>query len=231
MHSFLAVAPYRAPGQEFTHRYLLAKLSTSTEQMPSKAFRHAPSLAGYLCEDDHPATLVRESRRCEPDGTNMRILSVSSNNASLQSTSHGKALATIYVGTFDLANSGVLVSYSFFELSRTSIDVHRLRREAHFDLFEISTLQIVKYPFVSNLANYVNALPSKDSQTEEYDRKKYTHLFRGPWCWSFFTSMDEMISVVTNRTMTTPSSLNTVHGQDNETVPREDVLGVETGTS
>lgn len=87
MHSFLAVAPYRAPGQEFTHRYLLAKLSTSTEQMPSKAFRHAPSLAGYLCEDDHPATLVRESRRCEPDGTNMRILSVSSNNASLQSTS------------------------------------------------------------------------------------------------------------------------------------------------
>ncbi|KAG1792340.1 uncharacterized protein HD556DRAFT_1309407 [Suillus plorans] len=99
---------------------------------------------------------------------------------------YGKALAEIYVGVFDLAKRGVSASYRFFEFSRASIDVNKLKREgeAHFDLPEISTMQIIKHPFVSNLASYVNALPSKDSQTEE---------------------------------------------QDNETVPREDVLGWRRG--
>src|SRR6267154_3303709 len=47
----------------------------------------------------------------------------------------------------------------------------RLKREGetHFDLPEIPTIQILKHPVISSLANYVNALVSKDSTTEEYD--------------------------------------------------------------
>jgi len=49
--------------------------------------------------------------------------------------------------------------------------ISRLKREgeAHFGLPEIPTIQILKHPVISSLANYVNALLSKDSQTEEYD--------------------------------------------------------------
>ncbi|KAG2048555.1 hypothetical protein BDR06DRAFT_772020 [Suillus hirtellus] len=86
MHSFLAVAPYRAPGQEFTRRFLLANFRPRLRRYLQKLFATHRALR-YLCEDDHPATSVHESCPCEPDGKNMRILSVSSNNASLQSTS------------------------------------------------------------------------------------------------------------------------------------------------
>ncbi|KAG1729452.1 atromentin synthetase [Suillus lakei] len=87
------------------------------------------------------------------------------------STATEKALAKIYAGIFNLVESEVSASDNFFELGGTSIDVIRLKREgeAHFDLPEIPTMQIIKHPFVSSLANYVNALLSKGSQTEEYD--------------------------------------------------------------
>jgi len=49
--------------------------------------------------------------------------------------------------------------------------IYRLKREGetHFDLLEIPTIQILKHPVLSSLANYVNSLLSKDTRTEEYD--------------------------------------------------------------
>lgn len=38
MHSFLAVAPYRAPGQEFTHCYLLVNFRTRRSRCLQKLF-------------------------------------------------------------------------------------------------------------------------------------------------------------------------------------------------
>ncbi|KAG1861357.1 hypothetical protein C8R48DRAFT_673451 [Suillus tomentosus] len=167
MHSFLAVTPYRAPGQEFTHRYLLANFRPRLSRCLQKLFATHRALRDICVKMiTLPPCLFKQ---CQ----------LAKHIACAEELFNGKALAKIYVGIFDLAKRGVSASYSFFELSRTSIDVHRLRREgeAHFDLPEISTMQIVKHPFISNLANYVNALPSKDSQTEEYDWN--THL-RGP---------------------------------------------------
>ncbi|KAG1743826.1 atromentin synthetase [Suillus lakei] len=136
------------------------------------------------------------------------------------STETEKALAKIYAGIFNLAESEMSASDNFFELGGTSIDVIRLKREgeAHFDLPEIPTIQILKHPVISSLANYVNALLSKDNQTEEYDpivplqltgnktpiffvhpgvgeRPFYALRARGfePG-HPFFTSMDEMVS-------------------------------------
>ncbi|KAG1835392.1 atromentin synthetase [Suillus subalutaceus] len=87
------------------------------------------------------------------------------------STETEKVLAKIYAGIFNLAESEMSASHNLFELGGTSIDVIRLKREgeAHFGLPEIPAIQILKYPVISSLANYVNALLSKDSQTEEYD--------------------------------------------------------------
>ncbi|KAG2106151.1 atromentin synthetase [Suillus discolor] len=87
------------------------------------------------------------------------------------STETEKALSKIYAGIFNLAESEMSASDNFFELGGTSIDVIRLKREgeAHFDLPEIPTIQILKHPVISSLANYVDSLLSKDSQTEEYD--------------------------------------------------------------
>ncbi|KAG2753836.1 atromentin synthetase [Suillus brevipes Sb2] len=87
------------------------------------------------------------------------------------STDTEKAIAKIYAGIFNLAENEVSASDNFFELGGNSIDIIRLKRygEAHFNLPEISTMQIISHPFVSSLANYVNALLSKDSQANEYD--------------------------------------------------------------
>ncbi|KAG1824118.1 atromentin synthetase [Suillus variegatus] len=87
------------------------------------------------------------------------------------STETEKALSKIYAGIFNLAESEMSASDNFFELGGTSIDVIRLKREgeAHFDLPEIPTIQILKHPVISSLANYVDSLLSKDGQTEEYD--------------------------------------------------------------
>ena len=49
--------------------------------------------------------------------------------------------------------------------------IYRLKREgeAHFGLPEIPTIQILKHPVVSSLANYIDSLVSKGTQAEEYD--------------------------------------------------------------
>ncbi|KAG1897828.1 atromentin synthetase [Suillus fuscotomentosus] len=87
------------------------------------------------------------------------------------STKTEKALSKIYAGIFNLAESEMSASDNFFELGGTSIDVIRLKREgeAHFDLPEIPTIQVLKHPVISSLANYVDSLLSKDGKTEEYD--------------------------------------------------------------
>ncbi|KAG2125130.1 Alpha/Beta hydrolase protein [Suillus clintonianus] len=123
------------------------------------------------------------------------------------STEAEKALAKIYAGIFHLVESEMSASDNFFELGGTSIDVIRLKceGEAHFGLPEIPTIQILKHPVVSTLANYVNASLSKDSRTEEYDpivplqlTGNKTPIFVHPGVGEpghpFFTSMDEMVS-------------------------------------
>ncbi|KAG1796383.1 atromentin synthetase [Suillus plorans] len=87
------------------------------------------------------------------------------------STETEKALAKIYAGIFNLADSEVSASDNFFEIGGTSIDAIRLKREGeeHFGVPDISAIQILKNPVLSSLAKYVDSLLSKGTQTEEYD--------------------------------------------------------------
>ena len=82
-----------------------------------------------------------------------------------------KALAHIYADIFNVDVADVSATDNFFELGGTSIDVIRLKREgeAAFDIADIPTIQILKHPIVSSLANYIDALKSKGLNTEEYD--------------------------------------------------------------
>ncbi|KAG1880784.1 atromentin synthetase [Suillus subluteus] len=87
------------------------------------------------------------------------------------STETEKALAKIFAGIFNLADSEVSASDNFFEIGGNSIDAIRLKREGeeYFGLPDISAIQILKHPVLSSLANYINSLLSKGTQTEEYD--------------------------------------------------------------
>ncbi|KAG1768753.1 hypothetical protein EV702DRAFT_1252074 [Suillus placidus] len=175
-HSFLAATPYRAPGQE-TEGFIIFYSPTfdlDGAEASTKLFATpAPGTSGYLCEDDHPAASVRHSHPCEPDGEDHspvnclvqgQLVKHIAQSEELLSKARGatfvassteteKALAMIYAGIFNLAESEML----------------KREGEAHFNLPEIPTIQILKHPVISSLTNYVNALLSKDSQTEEYD--------------------------------------------------------------
>jgi thioesterase domain-containing protein len=87
------------------------------------------------------------------------------------STEAEKTLACIYADIFNLNVSDISAGENFFELGGTSIDVIRLKREGEsaFELPEIPTIQILKHPVVSSLANYIDSLISKNASTEEYD--------------------------------------------------------------
>ncbi|KAG2146607.1 atromentin synthetase [Suillus bovinus] len=87
------------------------------------------------------------------------------------STKTEKALAKMYAGILNLVDNDVSVNDNFFEFGGTSIGVLRLKREgeAYFGLPEIPTIQILKHPDVSSLANYVDSLLSKDRPADEYD--------------------------------------------------------------
>ncbi|OJA20306.1 hypothetical protein AZE42_08331 [Rhizopogon vesiculosus] len=89
----------------------------------------------------------------------------------IPSTETEKALAKIYAMIFNLEENDISASDNFFDMGSTSIDLIRLKREgeAHFELPEIPTIQILKHPVLSSLANYVNSLLSKGTQAEEYD--------------------------------------------------------------
>ncbi|KAG2355008.1 hypothetical protein BDR07DRAFT_1464745 [Suillus spraguei] len=87
------------------------------------------------------------------------------------STKTERALAKIYAGIFNLADGEVSASDNFFEIGGTSIDAIRLKREVeeYFGLPDISAIKILKHPVLSSLANYVDSLVFKGTQTEEYD--------------------------------------------------------------
>ncbi|KAG1782307.1 atromentin synthetase [Suillus placidus] len=240
-HSFLTVAPYRTPGQETegfvifysptfdldgadastklfaTHRALLdicVKIITLPPQfvipipvnLMEKTTLGKLSRARYIARADE---LLSEAHRP---------------SFIAPSTQTEKALAKIYAGIFNLAESKISTSDNFFELGGTSIDAIRLKREgeAHFGLPEISIIQIIKHPIVSSLANYYDPIFSLQltgnktpiffvhpgvgevlifinfAKYFQNERPFYALRARGfePG-HPFFTSMDEMVSCYT----------------------------------
>ncbi|OJA14888.1 hypothetical protein AZE42_12071 [Rhizopogon vesiculosus] len=199
-HSFLAAAPYRAPGQETegfiifysptfdlngadasaklfaTHRALRdisVKMITLPPQIiiPIPVNQMEKTTLGKLSRA-RLISLFKQGGLAKHIAHAEELLSEARGASFVTPSSETeKALAKIYAGIFNLAESELSASDNFFELGGTSIDVIRLKREAeaHFGLPEIPTIQILKHPVVSNLANYVNSLLCKDSQTEEYD--------------------------------------------------------------
>ncbi|KAG1741641.1 atromentin synthetase [Suillus lakei] len=197
-HSFLGAAPYRAPGQETegfiifysptfdldgpdastklfaTHRALrdiCVKMITLPPQVivPIPVNQMEKTTLGKLSRA-RLISLFKQGQLAKHIARSEELLSEARGASFVSpSTETEKALAKIYAGIFNLAESEMSASDNFFELGGTSIDVIRLKREgeALFGLPEIPTIQILKHPVVSSLANYVNALLSKDSMTEE----------------------------------------------------------------
>ncbi|KAG0703386.1 atromentin synthetase [Suillus ampliporus] len=199
-HSFLAAAPYRAPGQETegfiifysptfdlngedasmklfaTHRALRdisVKMITLPPQLivPIPINQMEKTTLGKLSRA-RLISLFKQGELAKHIARAEELLSEARGASFVTpSTETEKALAKIYAGIFNLSENELSASDNFFELGGTSIDVIRLKREgeAHFGLPEIPTIQILKHPVLSSLANYVNALVSKDSTAEEYD--------------------------------------------------------------
>lgn len=199
-HSFLAAAPYRAPGQETegfiifyaptfdlngedastklfaTHRALrdiCVKMITLPPQfiVPIPINQMEKTTLGKLSRA-RLVSLFKQGELAKHIARAEELLSEARGSSFVApSTEAEKALAKIYAGIFNLSENEMSASDNFFELGGTSIDVIRLKREgeAHFGLPEIPTIQILKHPVISSLANYVNTLLSKDSTAEEYD--------------------------------------------------------------
>lgn len=199
-HSFLAAAPYRAPGQETegfiifyaptfdlngedastklfaTHRALrdiCVKMITLPPQfiVPIPINQMEKTTLGKLSRA-RLVSLFKQGELAKHIARAEELLSEARGTSFVApSTEAEKALAKIYAGIFNLSENEMSASDNFFELGGTSIDVIRLKREgeAHFGLPEIPTIQILKHPVISSLANYVNTLLSKDSTAEEYD--------------------------------------------------------------
>ncbi|KAG2032944.1 atromentin synthetase [Suillus americanus] len=199
-HSFLAAAPYRAPGQETegfiifysptfdlngedasiklfaTHRALrdiCVKMITLPPQfiVPIPINQMEKTTLGKLSRA-RLVSLFKQGELAKHIARAEELLSEARGSSFVTpSTDAEKALARIYAGIFNLSENEMSASDNFFELGGTSIDVIRLKREgeAHFGLPEIPTIQILKHPVISSLANYINTLLSKDSTAEEYD--------------------------------------------------------------
>jgi acyl-CoA synthetase (AMP-forming)/AMP-acid ligase II/thioesterase domain-containing protein len=199
-HSFLAAAPYRAPGQETegfiifyaptfdlngedastklfaTHRALrdiCVKMITLPPQfiIPIPVNQMEKTTLGKLSRA-RLVSLFKQGELANHIARAEELLSEARGSSFVTpSTEAEKALAKIYAGIFNLSENEMSASDNFFELGGTSIDVIRLKREgeAHFGLPEIPTIQILKHPVISSLANYINTLLSKDSTAEEYD--------------------------------------------------------------
>ncbi|KAH7886559.1 putative quinone synthetase [Phlebopus sp. FC_14] len=199
-HSFLAAAPYRAPGQETegfvvfyspsfdlngedaatklfaTHR-ALRDISVKMITLPPQIIIPIP------VENMEKTTLGKLSRsRLISQFKQGELAKYIAKAEELLSEARGasfvapstdieKTLASIYAGIFNLEVADVSAADNFFELGGTSIDVIRLKREgeAAFDLPEIPTIQILKHPVLSSLANYVVSLKNKSANAEEYD--------------------------------------------------------------
>lgn len=199
-HSFLAAAPYRAPGQETegfiifyaptfdlngedastklfaTHRALrdiCVKMITLPPQfiIPIPVNQMEKTTLGKLSRA-RLVSLFKQGELANHIARAEELLSEARGSSFVTpSTEAEKALAKIYAGIFNFSENEMSASDNFFELGGTSIDVIRLKREgeAHFGLPEIPTIQILKHPVISSLANYINTLLSKDSTAEEYD--------------------------------------------------------------
>ncbi|KAF8839192.1 atromentin synthetase [Paxillus ammoniavirescens] len=199
-HSFLAAAPYRAPGQETegfiifyaptfdlhgedassklfaTHRALRdisVKMITLPPQhiVPIPVNQMEKTTLGKLSRA-RLTSLFKQGELAKHIARAEELLS-EARGASfvIPQTETEQALAAIYAGIFNLEVADVSATDNFFELGGTSIDVIRLKREgeAAFDLPEIPTIQILKHPVVSSLANYIDALKTKGANAEEYD--------------------------------------------------------------
>ncbi|KAG1737993.1 atromentin synthetase [Suillus lakei] len=199
-HSFLAAAPYRAPGQETegfiifysptfdlnradsstrlfaTHRALrniCVKMITLPPHfiIPIPVNQMEKTTLGKLSR----ARLISQFKQGQLAKHIARSEELLSEARSVSfvapSTEAEKVFAKIYAGIFNLAESEVSASDNFFEIGGTSLDAIRLKREGeeYVGLPEISAIQILKHPVLSSLANYVDSLLSKGTQTEEYD--------------------------------------------------------------
>ncbi|KAG2124036.1 atromentin synthetase [Suillus clintonianus] len=199
-HSFLAAAPYRAPGQETegfiifysptfdldgtdastklfaTHRALrdiCVKMITLPPQfiIPIPVNQMEKTTLGKLSRA-RLMSLFKQGQLAEHITRSEELLSEARSISFIApSTDAEKALVKIFAGIFNLAESEVSVSDNFFEIGGTSLDAIRLKREGeeYFGLPDIPPIQILKHPVLSSLANYVNSLLSKGTQTEEYD--------------------------------------------------------------
>ncbi|KAG2066630.1 atromentin synthetase [Suillus decipiens] len=199
-HSFLAAAPYRAPGQETegfiifysptfdldgadastklfaTHRTLrdiCVKMITLPPQfvVPIPVNQMEKTTLGKLSRA-RLMSLFKQGQLAKHIARSEELLSEARGVTFVApSTETEKALSRIYAGIFNLAIGEVSASDNFFEIGGTSIDAIRLKREAeeYFDLPDISPIQILKHPVLSSLANHINSLFSKCTQTEDYD--------------------------------------------------------------
>ncbi|KAG2064216.1 atromentin synthetase [Suillus decipiens] len=199
-HSFLTAAPYRAPGQETesfiifysptfdldgadaparlfaTHR-ALRDISVKMITLPPQIIIPIPvnqiekSTLGKISRAQlislfKQGQLAKHIARAEELLSQARSVSFVA-----PSTKTEKALAKIYAGIFNLADSDISASDNFFEIGGTSIDAIRLKREGeeYFGVPDISAIQILKNPILSKLANYINSLLSEGTEAEEYD--------------------------------------------------------------
>ncbi|KAG2346155.1 atromentin synthetase [Suillus weaverae] len=200
MHSFLAAAAYCAPGQETegfiifysptfdldgadastklfaAHRALRdisVKMITLSPQIiiPIPVNQMEKTTLGKLPRA-RLISLFKEGQLAKHIARAEELLSQARGVSFVApSTETEKALAKIYAGIFNLADSEVSASDNFFEIGGTSIDTIRLKCEGeeYFGLPDISAIQILKHPVLSSLANYIDSLLSKGTQTEEYD--------------------------------------------------------------
>ncbi|KAG1837118.1 atromentin synthetase [Suillus subalutaceus] len=181
MHSFLAAAPYRAPGQE-TEGFIIFYSPTFgfDGADASRALHHAPGPARYLwrrlllekLSRAHLMSLFKQGQLAKHIARSEKLLSEARGiSFVVPSTETEKVFVKIYAGIFNLVESEVLVSDNFFEIGGTSLDAIRLKREGeeYFGLPDIPAIQILKHPVLSSLAHYVDSLLSKGTQTEEYD--------------------------------------------------------------
>ncbi|KAG2364989.1 atromentin synthetase [Suillus spraguei] len=179
-HSFLAAAPYRAPGQEtegfiifYSPTFDLDGADASTKLfathralriffiVPIPVSQMEKTTLGKLSRA-RLTSLFKQGQLAKHIARSEELLSEARGATFVAPSSETeKALAKIYAGIFNLAESEMSASDNFFELGGTSMILKR-EGEAHFGLPEIPTIQILKHPVISSLANY-------DSQTEEYD--------------------------------------------------------------
>ncbi|KAG1868371.1 atromentin synthetase [Suillus subalutaceus] len=167
-HSFLAAAPYRAPGQETegfiifysptfdlngedasmklfaTHRALrdiCVKMITLPPQfiVPIPINQMEKTTLGKLSRA-RLVSLFKQGELAKHIARAEELLSEARGSSFL--------LPRFTAGIFNLNENEMSASDNFFELGGTSIDVIRLKREgeAHFGLPEIPTIQILKHP-------------------------------------------------------------------------------------